>query len=326
MVHAAHGIVKLPLTLFRPPLPQHAPIVPQGKALDYVDQSNLYKSTHNQPGGFLHNAYGNTQGGLAQKIYRKQAPKTDSLARNQTAQLEWVKSKLLLSSNTTVLEANAGTSVLGRFLAPFVKSVTASDVSRHMLHYAKEKGGDKINTVIADTSELPFAEESFDLVISRFALNHFEDISIPLKELARVVKTGGHIAILERVPHPTILKHRNRLDYLENIRDVSHVTFYTPSEISSGLLKTGLIPSRSATIFGEDATANNEVHQELTQYLDLNNTKFQNRLLLTQAIESNAHYPDTQTAVDQVSGFQSYFGQDHKVYIVETHALILARK
>ena len=58
-----------------------------------------------------------------------------------------------------------------------------------MLQYAKEKGGDKVNTVVADTAELPFGEESFDLVISRFALNHFEDISIPLKELARVVKS-----------------------------------------------------------------------------------------------------------------------------------------
>ena len=40
--HVAHG-GKLPLTLFRPPLPQHAQIVPQGKALDYIENSNLYK-------------------------------------------------------------------------------------------------------------------------------------------------------------------------------------------------------------------------------------------------------------------------------------------
>jgi len=262
---------------------------------------------------------------LHKKIYRKQASKTDTLARNNTANLEWAKSKLPLHANSVVLEANAGTAILSRFIAPFVKSVTASDISRHMLQHAKEKAGDKIETVVADTAELPFAEGSFDLVISRLALNHFDDISIPIKELTRVVKPGGHIAIIERVPHPKILIHRDRLDYLENIRDASHITFYTPSEIVSGLQQIGLVPARGVTIFQDDATDSHEIHQELSQYLDLNNTKFQNRIILTQAIEANAHYPDTQS-VDQVSGFQSYIGKDHKVYIIETHAVIIARK
>jgi len=84
---------------------------------------------------------------------------------------------------------------------------------------------------------------------------------------------------------------------------------------------------RNATIFGEDATATTEVHQELTQYLDIAGVKFQNRLLLTQAIEANAHYPDG-GPVDQVSGFQPFFveGKERKVFIVETHAVIIARK
>jgi len=317
----AHG--KLPTTLFRPPIPHHNKITPEGRSPQFIDAPPSFLSKFNSPSSPINCVYGNNQAGLAQKVYRRQASLTDSLARNQKDHLSWGLKNLSLSPNSKVLEANCGTAIFSRFLLPYVKSVTASDVSRHMIQYAKEKES-KLETVIADTAELPFPDESFDVVISRFALNHFQDISVPLKELSRVVKNGGHVAIIERVPHPDVIDYRDRLDFLENVRDESHVTFYTPQEICEQLVKAFLSPAKKSTIFGENATDSIQVFQDLETYLNLTRTINQNKLILNQAIESNANYPDG-GPIHQVSGFQPFF-EDGKLFITETHAMIVASK
>lgn len=317
----AHG--KLPTTLFRPPIPHHARITPEGKFLEFLDAPPSFLSKFNSPSSPLNCVYGDSQAGLAQKVYRKQPSLTDSLARNQKDHLAWGLKNLSVSPNSKVLEANCGTAIFSRYLLPNVKSVTVSDVSRHMIQFAKEKES-KLETVVADTNELPFPDESFDIVISRFALNQFQDISIPLRELARVVKNGGHVAIIERVPHPDVVEYRHRLDFLENVRDESHVTFYTPQEICEQLAKVFLTPAKKSTIFGENATDAIQVFQDLEPYLSLTRTINQNRMILTQAIESNANYPDG-GPINQVSGFQPFF-EDGKLFITETHAMIVASK
>ena len=65
------------------------------------------------------------------------------------------------------------------------------------------------------------------------------------------------------------MDYRGRLDFLENVRDASHITFYTPQEISEQLVKVFLSPSKKSTIFGENATDSIQVFQDLESYLNL---------------------------------------------------------
>jgi SAM-dependent methyltransferase len=46
--------------------------------------------------------------------------------------------------------------------------------------------------VIADVAELPFADGSFDMVFSRFLLEHLAEPLRSLREIRRVLKLGGH--------------------------------------------------------------------------------------------------------------------------------------
>jgi SAM-dependent methyltransferase len=50
-----------------------------------------------------------------------------------------------------------------------------------------------------NAAELPFLNESFDLVVCRSALHHFRDPATMVREMARVCRTGGRVAVSDLV-------------------------------------------------------------------------------------------------------------------------------
>lgn len=78
--------------------------------------------------------------------------------------------------------------------------LTSTDFSPAMLsalrHNASEAGLDNVVTEVCDAHELPFADGSFDLVVSRFGFMFFGDTPRALAEVRRVLKPGGRVAML----------------------------------------------------------------------------------------------------------------------------------
>jgi ubiquinone/menaquinone biosynthesis C-methylase UbiE len=78
--------------------------------------------------------------------------------------------------------------------------VTALDLSSELLEVAagraKERGFTNFSTRQADAHALPFADQSFDLVTSRFGVMFFQDIAKALRETQRVLKPGGRVCFL----------------------------------------------------------------------------------------------------------------------------------
>ena len=59
--------------------------------------------------------------------------------------------------------------------------------------------------VVADGTNLPFAEGSFDAVTVAFGLRNMESWPGALREMSRVLSPGGHLLILDfSLPHPPI--------------------------------------------------------------------------------------------------------------------------
>lgn len=78
--------------------------------------------------------------------------------------------------------------------------VCGSDFCRAMLEIARRKTSHQslaIPYVEADAMDLPFADESFDALTIAFGLRNLCNFEDGLRELRRVLKTGGRIAILE---------------------------------------------------------------------------------------------------------------------------------
>ena len=63
---------------------------------------------------------------------------------------------------------------------------------------AKEEGvSDTIDFKKEDCTNMTFADNTFDAVISAFGIRNFQDLDKGLAEMCRVLKKGGHLSIVE---------------------------------------------------------------------------------------------------------------------------------
>jgi SAM-dependent methyltransferase len=102
-----------------------------------------------------------------------------------------------LTSADRVLDVGCGTGVLARAAADRVAAagqVTGLDRNDGMLVVARRLQP-QIDWRQGDAIQLPFADGSYDVVMSQFALMYFPDRLAALKEMVRVLKPGGRLAI-----------------------------------------------------------------------------------------------------------------------------------
>jgi demethylmenaquinone methyltransferase/2-methoxy-6-polyprenyl-1,4-benzoquinol methylase len=105
---------------------------------------------------------------------------------------------LRLPRQSTVLDLAAGTGDFTRELVRQGHHPVATDLSLGML----QAGREVTYRVQADASQLPFAKATFDGVTCGYALRNFTDLAATFGEMARVVRPGGRISLLE-VAEPT---------------------------------------------------------------------------------------------------------------------------
>jgi ubiquinone/menaquinone biosynthesis C-methylase UbiE len=94
------------------------------------------------------------------------------------------------------LEIGAGTGyfTLNMLQDGVVREATATDISPGMLDALQanaERIGLRVQTVACDAERLPFADESFDLVLGHAVLHHLPHLDDAFAEFERVLKPGG---------------------------------------------------------------------------------------------------------------------------------------
>lgn len=97
-----------------------------------------------------------------------------------------------------VLDIGCGGGDLACFLAPGAGQAVALDVSLDVLRAVQRKkqarGLERLSLVVADVNRLPFRDQSFDYVVSRYTLHH-TDLDRSLPELRRVLAAGGRLML-----------------------------------------------------------------------------------------------------------------------------------
>lgn len=96
-------------------------------------------------------------------------------------------------SGKDVLEIGCGTGLILRRVEPIAKRAVGMDLSEGMLEKARERG---LEVYKANATDLPFEDDSFDVVYSFKVLAHVEDINKALQEMSRVTRPGG-VLLLE---------------------------------------------------------------------------------------------------------------------------------
>lgn len=99
------------------------------------------------------------------------------------------------------LEIGSGTGYFSLNLVQLgvIGELTATDISPGMLKRLASTAaaldvGDEVTTVTTEAEELPFADESFDLVFGHAVLHHIPDLDRAFAEFRRVLRPGGMIA------------------------------------------------------------------------------------------------------------------------------------
>ncbi len=106
-----------------------------------------------------------------------------------------------LVAEARVLDVACGTGDLALALAEVGRArITGVDFCRPMLELATRKAathGESVPFIEGDALSLPFADASFDVVTIAFGLRNLAGVENGLRELGRVLKPDGRIAILE---------------------------------------------------------------------------------------------------------------------------------
>jgi 2-polyprenyl-3-methyl-5-hydroxy-6-metoxy-1,4-benzoquinol methylase len=92
-----------------------------------------------------------------------------------------------------LLDAGCGTGLFSQMAAERGAEVTSLDVGPNLLSEVAAKCD--TNRIVGDTLDLPFEDESFDLVISTEVIEHTTDPHLALRELSRVLAPGGTLVV-----------------------------------------------------------------------------------------------------------------------------------
>jgi len=266
--------------IFKVPLPQTNPIPPFRGLFDSFEFNSFFTYRTLATSFTLFNGFDSNHFGAIQAAYRKQAPKLEALQLNKPKQVQWFTDKLPLSKDSVVLDLNCGTGHVARAIGKQVKEVKGTDISRHLISFAKTKApADNIEFHQCEASELPFEDNTFDVVFSRFSFNNFTHREQVIEELRRVCKPGGHIALMERVvPDGIDQEAAIKMEFIEGTRDPSHIAFMTPTEMNNLFKENGIeATTKETTIckqpldeFLEQFEPNSVDHEAMSQFIYAN--------------------------------------------------------
>lgn len=144
---------------------------------------------------------------------------------------------------TTLLDVGCGAGHTALAFAPHAERVVALDVTEPMLEQvrrlAAERGISNIETRRGDVAQLPFGDDSFALVTSRYSAHHYGNPQRALDEIARVLQPDGTFLLVDVVA-PADEAHDAFLNRIETLRDPSHVRDHTVDQWREMIATAGM--------------------------------------------------------------------------------------
>ena len=114
-----------------------------------------------------------------------------------------------IDEHTYLLEVGCGTGATARYLAQKLGCrVMGVDIRQSMIDQARERAAragveNKVEFRVADATDLPFGDATFDVVLVESVTTFIEDKAAAIGEYARVVKPGGRVGLNEEIWHRT---------------------------------------------------------------------------------------------------------------------------
>lgn len=152
----------------------------------------------------------------------------------------------------TVLDVACGPGMVACEFAKHSKFVTGVDITPAMIEQAmkrqQEQKLDNLEWNVGNAIPLPYADNTFSLVLTRYSFHHLLEPEEALSEMIRVCKHGGRVMVADVAIESS---KSEAYDRLEILRDPSHTHALTKDEFASLLLSSGLSHCRQSA-YGVD--------------------------------------------------------------------------
>jgi ubiquinone/menaquinone biosynthesis C-methylase UbiE len=152
----------------------------------------------------------------------------------------------------TVLDVACGPGMVACEFALNAEHVTGIDITPAMIEQAmkrqREQGLGNLTWSVGDAVPLPYADNSFSLVITRYSFHHLLAPDKALSEMIRVCRPGGRVMVADVAMESS---KSAAYDRLEIRRDPSHTHALTHEEFAALFQQSGLLDCRQ-TAYGVD--------------------------------------------------------------------------
>jgi ubiquinone/menaquinone biosynthesis C-methylase UbiE len=135
-----------------------------------------------------------------------------ALAAQEDAGLRDARHELLAQARGRVLEIGAGTGLNRQHYTDAVTELVLTEPEEPMAKRLRKRAG-SATVVVAPAEELPFADASFDTVVSTLVLCTVRSPEAAMAEIRRVLKPDGSLLLLEHVRSgdPDLARWQDRL-------------------------------------------------------------------------------------------------------------------
>lgn len=89
------------------------------------------------------------------------------------------------------LEVGCSTGINTNYLADFIGECVGTDIDDKAVHYGFTHRKQNVHFIVGDAMQLPFSDNFFDLVVCNHVYEHVPDSQVLMREIFRVLKSGG---------------------------------------------------------------------------------------------------------------------------------------
>ncbi|AGA28750.1 class I SAM-dependent methyltransferase [Singulisphaera acidiphila] len=162
---------------------------------------------------------------IVDQFTRQAVPFREMPAHSNEDAFRLVLQACKVSASDRVLDLACGPGLTACEFAELAAHVTGVDLTPAMIEQARalqsSKGLDNLAWQVGDVGALPFPDNSFSLVFTRYSFHHLLDPKLVLAEMVRVCEPGGRVVVVD--VYSVSPEQAAAYDQVELLRDPSHV-------------------------------------------------------------------------------------------------------